>query len=91
MASNSNPNHAPVAQLFFLVSASVASEVSARAAGVGPFRGLFFKATSSCTIVGFNGSSLALDAVQPNTTIWIQGSYISALVSVSTTAVYGLL
>jgi hypothetical protein len=91
MPSWNNPNHAPVAKGFFLVSASVSSSASAIAAGVGPFRGLYFNATSSVTIVGQNGNSLRLDAVQPNAFIWIEGAFCSAISSVSASSVFGLM
>jgi hypothetical protein len=85
MAIN-NPNYAPTVNQFQLVSASVATAASAAAAQVGPFRGLYFKTTSSVTIIGINGVSLALDAVQKNTMLWVQGDFISAIGTA--TAVY---
>jgi len=91
MASYSNPNHALAVQAFFLVSVSVSSSGSAVAAGVGPFRGLFFKASSTCTIIGNNGNSLPLDNVPKNTFIWISGAYLSAIVSVSCTDVFAII
>jgi len=77
------------ASRFFVVSVSVSTSTSAMAAGVGPFRGLFFKTTSSVTMVGFNGNSIVLDAVQKNAIIWIQGNHISVIATA--TAVFGLI
>ncbi len=90
MPSFTNPNHAVVAQDFFLVSVSVSSSASAIAAGVGPFRGLFVNATTSFTIAGPSGNSMRVDALQANTFLWVQGAFLSAIVSVSTTAIFGL-
>ena len=83
-----NPHLPQVANAFFVVSVSVATTASAIAAGVGPFRGLFFKASSSVTLVGLTGESLVLDNVAKNATIWIQGTYVSAISTA--TAVYAL-
>lgn len=83
-----NPNHSPIANSFFVVSVSVSSTASAIASGVGPFRGLFFKASSSVTIVGLTGESLIVDNVAKNVTLWIQGTHLSVITTA--TAVYGL-
>ena len=73
------PLYAPTVNTFAVVSVSVSSSTSAAAVGVGPFRGLYFITTSSVTIVGINGNSMALDAIQKNTMLWIQGSYLSVI------------
>lgn len=88
MAQNpSNPLHAPVAQQFFVVSASVATSASAIAAGLGPFRGLFFKTSSSVTI-SQDGNTIVVDDFPKNGILWIQGSFVSAIVTA--TNVYAL-
>lgn len=82
-----NPNHAPIALEFFVVSVSVSSSVSAAAAGVGPFRGLFFKTSSSVSFIQ-DGNEIILDNFVKNGTLWIQGGFVSAIVTA--TNVYGL-
>lgn len=79
MASLSNPNHAPVAQVFAVVSVSVSSQASAAAAGVGPFRGLFVITSASFTITGQNNNTIVIDNLAKNTTLWIEGAFISAI------------
>lgn len=73
-----NPNHAPVAQQFFIVSVSVSTSASAIAAGVGPFRGLFFKTSTSVTI-SQDGNTIAVDDFPKNGILWIQGSFVAVI------------
>lgn len=82
-----NPNYAPVAMQWFQVTVSVSSSASAVAAGVGPFRGLFFPVTSS-TVISQDGLFMAVDAVQKNGMLWVQGSFLAIIASAS--AIYGL-
>ena len=88
MASYFNRNHAQVVSLFAVVSVSVSTSTSAIAAGVGPFRGLFFRTTTSITITGNNGNTLLLSDVNANTFIWIEGAFCSLLATA--TAVFAL-
>lgn len=82
------PLYTPVINDFFVVSVSVSSSASAVAAGVGPFRGLFFKTSSSVTIT-MDDKSIDIDNFIKNSTLWIQGSYLSVIATA--TAVYGVL
>lgn len=82
-----NPNYAPIAFDFVSIGVSVSTSASAIAAQVGPFAGLFFKTSASLTIISLNNTSLAVDNVVKNTTLWIQGNYISAL----STSVIGII
>lgn len=84
-----DPKYAAKANDFFVVSVSVASRASAAAAGVGPFVGLFFRVSSSVTLISESGNSLILNDVARNTTLWIQGAYVSAIATA--TAVYGVI
>jgi len=89
MPYDRRPDFAPIAFNFVVVSVSVSSEASARAAGVGPFAGLFFRTTTSVTIVSpDNRSSLLMSDVAANTTIWIAGNFCSLLATA--TAVFAL-
>jgi len=88
MPSNRSPNYAPIAFNFVVVSVSVSSEVSARAAGVGPFAGIFVRTATSLTVVSQTGNSISLDAVAANATIWLSGSFVSVISTA--TAVYAL-
>ena len=83
-----DPHFAPVGFQFAVVSVSVSTSTSAKAAGVGPFRGLFFKVSSSITIIGMNNEPLVLNAVLSNVTLWISGSHISVIATA--TSVYAL-
>lgn len=83
----SNPNHAPVAQTFVLVSVSVLTSASAIAAGIGPFRGLFFRTSSSVTI-SQDGNEIIVDNFVKNGILWIQGSFVAAIATA--TNVYAL-
>lgn len=83
-----SPVNAPVINGFFVVSVSVSSSTSAALAGVGPFRGLFFKVSSSVTLVGINGNEIALNDVAKNVTLWMQGAYISVIATA--TCVFGV-
>lgn len=95
MPLNRPQNYPPIAFSFAVVSVSVSSETSARAAGVGPFAGLFFRTTTSVTIVpvqasGVNSQAavLTVSDVAANTTLWIAGSYCSVLATA--TAVFAI-
>lgn len=79
MTSYTNPNHALAARMFAVVSVSVSTETSAKAAGVGPFRGLFVITSASFTITGQNNNTMVIDNLAKNTTLWIEGSFISAI------------
>lgn len=87
MSNPANPLHAPIAQQFFVVSASVATSASAIAAGLGPFRGLFFKSSTSVTI-SQDGNEIIIDDFPKNGILWIQGSFVAAIATA--TNVYGL-
>lgn len=77
--SINDPNYAPTVNAFAVVSVSVSSIVSARAAGVGPFRGIFAKTSCTFSITGINGNILPIDNLAKNTVLWIQGAYVSAI------------
>ena len=79
MTAVNKPTFAPTVNLFAVVSVSVSTAVSAAAAGVGPFRGIFCITSTSLTIVGVNGNSLPLDNIAKNTLLWIQGNFVSAI------------
>ena len=89
MSNISRPDYAPVANIFFGVTASVATSASAAAAGVGPFRGLFFITSSSVTIRGVNGNNISVDNVAKNTTLWIAGEFCTAIATA--TAQFGVM
>ena len=72
------PYYAPVANDFFAITASCATSASAIAAGVGPFAGIFFRTTTSLTVISFSGNSMKIDA-EKNSFIWISGAYVSAI------------
>lgn len=79
----------PTAAVFFNISVSVSTSASARVSAAFPaFRGLYFLSSTSLTVVGFNGQSLPLDNVAKNTTLWIQGSFVSVIATA--TAIWGL-
>lgn len=77
--SHGNPFQAPIGLDFAVVSVSVSTSVSAMAAGVGPFRGLFAITSCSFTVTGLNNNSMAIDNMAKNSTIWIQGAFISVI------------
>lgn len=89
MTSYANRNHAPVAANFIVVSASCSTQASAQAAGIGPFRGLFAITSCSFTITGHNQQTLAIDNMAKNSTIWIEGSFISVIATA--TSLYALI
>jgi len=72
-------NNAGVINAYAVVSVSVSSSTSAALAGVGPFRGLFFRTSSSISMVGVNGNTIDLDNIAKNVTLWIQGNYVSVI------------
>lgn len=82
-----SPFATPVAQQFFVVSVSVSTSASAVAAGIGPFRGLFFKTSSSVTISS-DGNTIDIDNFAKNGILWIQGGFVAAIVTA--TNVYAL-
>jgi hypothetical protein len=82
-------DYAPTVQDFFAISIAVNTVASARAAGVGPFAGLFFRSTSSVTVISPTGVSMVMDAVNKNTVLWISGNFVSVLAT--TTNVFGVI
>mgnify|MGYP001612910373 CR=1 FL=1 len=84
-----SPNFPPVVNDFFVVSVSVSSPTSAAAAGVGSFRGLYFRTSSSVSIVGLSGNSIDIDNFAKNSILWIQGAYVSVIATA--TNVYGVI
>jgi hypothetical protein len=94
MTSFANKYQAPVAVNLIVVSVSVSSQASAVAAGIGPFRGLLFKASASTvSFVGNNGFNLTLTDPNPSglassAILWVEGSFVSAITTA--TAVYAV-
>jgi len=82
-------NYAPIGFTFFDITTSVSTEASAVAAGVGPFAGLYIKTSTSLSITSFNGNTMVLDNIAKNTTIWVSGAFVSAIVTA--TSQFGLL
>jgi hypothetical protein len=83
------PVYAPIAFDFFNITVSCSTVASARAAGVGPFAGLYFKVSSSVTIISPTGVSLVVDNVVKNTMLWISGNYLGAIATA--TSPYGVI
>lgn len=75
------PNMANTGNVFAVVSVSVSTSTSAMAAGVGPFRAIFFKTSATISIIGVNGNTIDLDNYPKNTFFWCQGSFVSAIVT----------
>lgn len=88
MPSFTNKHLPPVALTFVVVSVSVSSQASAQAAGIGPFRGLYIITSTTFSINGQNGQILPMDNIAKNTFIWIEGSFIGAIVTA--TSIYAL-
>lgn len=89
MPFDRRPDYAPIAFNFKQVTVSVSSEASARLAGVGPFAGLFFISSASVSIVSPDGlSTMVLDNVAKNATLWIAGNFCSVIATA--TSVFAL-
>lgn len=84
--SVNDPKYAPTVNTLQPIKVSVSTSASARAAGVGPFRGLFCIASTSYTMVGIKDVSVAIDSQPKNTVLWIQGSYVTVLNASAATA-----
>lgn len=83
-----DPNFAPTGVLSVLVTASVLTSTSAKAAQLGPFRGIYVNTTTSFTITQQDNSTVSYNAMPQGTTLWVAGEFVSAIATA--TALYVL-
>lgn len=78
--SFSNPNYAPVANLFFN---AVSVSTSGSATPAMYFRGLYINSTVTIAIVGFDDTEVTFSSLVIGQTLWVSGKYLTLTGSVA--------
>ena len=88
MSTLYDPNFTPTAEIAILVTASVLTSASAKAAGLGPFRGLYINTSTSFTVAHSNDTSVSYNDFGKGSYLWVAGEFLSAISTA--TAIYAL-